>query len=145
MLEQDINQKRKERHHITQEDFTPIHIVEKLCEETPEVFTDFSKTFLDPCAGIGNIFLYVVEQRLKNCNNISDVENAINTCYATELMDDNTEELKERLIDLIKKYNFEITDKVKDIINHNIVCTDFFKWDFENWCPIKENKCEALF
>jgi len=60
-------------------------------------------------------------------------------------MDDNTEELKERLIKLIKKYNFEITDKITDIINHNIICTDFFKWDFENWCPIKENKCEALF
>jgi hypothetical protein len=26
------------------------------------------------------------------------------------------------------------------IMNHNLVCSDFFKWDFENWCPIKEQE-----
>lgn len=31
MLEQDITEKRKERHKITQEDFTPPEIVSLLC------------------------------------------------------------------------------------------------------------------
>ena len=31
------------------------------------------------------------------------------------------------------------------LFDNNIVCTDTFKWDYENWCPIKESKCEALF
>lgn len=145
MLEQDISEKRKERHYITQEDFTPKHIVELLCENADDLFTNFSKTFLDPCAGIGNILLHVIEERLKHCNNDNDVINAISTCYGTELMEDNTEELKERLYKLLTSYNFNITDEIKNIVNNNIVCTNFFKWDYENWCPIKENKCEALF
>lgn len=145
MLEQDISEKRKKRHHITQEDFTPKHIVELLCENADDLFTDFSKTFLDPCAGIGNILLHVIEERLKHCNNDIDVINAISTCYGTELMEDNTEELKERLYKLLTSYNFNITDEIKNIVNNNIVCTDFFKWDYENWRPIKENKCDALF
>ena len=36
-------------------------------------------------------------------------------------------------------------DTAKSILNNNLVCSNFFKWDYENWCPIKENKCEALF
>lgn len=60
-------------------------------------------------------------------------------------MEDNTEELKERLYKLLTSYNFNITDEIKNIVNNNLVCTDFFKWDYENWCPIKENKCDALF
>ena len=75
----------------------------------------------------------------------NDVINAISTCYGTELMEDNTEELKERLYKLLTSYNFNITDEIKNIVNNNIVCTDFFKWDYENWRPIKENKCDALF
>ena len=31
------------------------------------------------------------------------------------------------------------------IPNKNLVCYDCFKWDFENWCPIKEYKNEELF
>lgn len=30
-------------------------------------------------------------------------------------------------------------------MGRNLVCSNFFDWDFENWCPIKESKCEALF
>ena len=41
MLEQDISEKRKERHHITQEDFTPKHIVELLCEDSDDMDDEF--------------------------------------------------------------------------------------------------------
>lgn len=36
-------------------------------------------------------------------------------------------------------------NKAQKIMNHNLICSDFFKWDFQNWCPIKEEKCDALF
>ena len=26
--------------------------------------------------------------------------------------------------------------KAQEIMNHNIVCSNFFDWDFDNWCPI---------
>lgn len=145
MLEQDRTDIRKERHKITQEDFTPDCIIDRLLKGSEELFTDFSKTFCDPCAGIGNILLYILRKRFENCQTQSGCEQAVSTCYGTELMEDNTEECKERIIDLIKEFNFEITETVNNIINNNIVCTDTFKWDYENWCPIKEFKCDALF
>ena len=44
------------------------------------------------------------------------------------------------------KHNMNLKDKkIIEILNHNIVCTDTFKWDYENWGPIKEYKNEALF
>ena len=145
MLEQDITEKRKERHKITQEDFTPPEIVSLLCNGSEELFTDFSKTVCDPCCGIGNIILFILRKRFENCKTQSDCEHAIESVYGTELMDDNTDECKERIKELIKEFNFEITDTINNIINTNIVCSDTFKWDYENWCPIKESKCDALF
>ena len=37
--------------------------------------------------------------------------------------------------------NFTLFDEAKaqEIMEHNLVCSNFFDWDFENWCPIKEN------
>ena len=72
MLEQDITDKRKERHKITQEDFTPPEIVSLLCNGSEELFTDFSKTVCDPCCGIGNIILFILRKRFENCKTKTD-------------------------------------------------------------------------
>ena len=29
-------------------------------------------------------------------------------------------------------------EHIRPIIEKNIVCGDTFKWDYENWCPLKE-------
>lgn len=130
----------------TQEFYTPFEIIKRMCDKlSPDTWTDFSKTILEPTAGNYQFVCYVLYKRLENCKSQEDLENAISTIYSVELMQDNVDEGKQRLYDLINIYGYEITDKVKDIINYNNVCSDFFKWDFENWCPIKENKCEALF
>ena len=61
-------------------------------------------------------------------------------------MQDNVIETHERILEMLSKLNIDYNvDTAKSILNNNLVCTDFFKWDYENWCPIKENKCEALF
>lgn len=31
-------------------------------------------------------------------------------------------------------------DKINSILNSNIICTDFFKWDYEKWKPIEDTK-----
>ena len=67
MLKNDINDKRKERHKATQEDFTPVEICHILFEGQDELFKNFNKTFCDPCCG-------------------------------TELMEDNTEECKQKIL-----------------------------------------------
>ena len=61
-------------------------------------------------------------------------------------MEDNVQETYNRIFDLLDNLNIDYDkDKALNIIKHNLVCTDFFKWDYENWCPIKENKTIPLF
>lgn len=149
MLEQDITQKRKDRHHITQEDFTPPEVIDMLFKDIPQdLYTDFSKKFCDPCAGIGNILVYVLNKRLEYCKSENDILNALSTLYGVELMDDNLEELKEHLYNIIKDNIDDISDdlnsKIWKILNTNLVCSDFFDWDFENWCSKKINVVELF-
>ncbi len=150
MLKENISDIRKERHKITQEDFTPPEIVDILLQDQNDLFTNFNKTFLDPCIGIGYIYIGVLNKRLNYCKTTSDILNAISTMYGTELMADNVEECKKNIIYEIMKFtsshNLDINEsEVIKILNHNIICTDTFKWDYENWCPIKENKALPLF
>ena len=141
MLNQDKTEIRKARHHMTQEDFTPPGIVEQMCSYFSEdLYKDFSKTVCDPCCGIGNILCFVIEKRLQYCKSQEDKVKAISTIYGVELMQDNVDECKERIYELVGK-----TSEMEKIVNHNIVCSDFFKWDFENWRPIPEAKSIELF
>lgn len=95
------------------------------------------------------IIMYCLEQRLKHCKTEDDIISAISTLYGTELYEDNVEEGKQNLYNLIKNSEINISDnkwtEITNIINHNFICTDTFKWDYENWCPIKEEKAELLF
>ena len=150
MLKENTTDIRKERHKITQEDFTPPEIVDILLQGQNELFKNFNKTFLDPCIGIGYIYIGVLHNRLNYCKTTDDILFAISTMYGTELMEDNVEECKKNIVYEIMKFtsshNLDINEKeVLKILNHNIVCTDTFKWDYENWCPLKEIKAEPLF
>ena len=97
MLEEDISDKRKNRHKQTQEDFTPISIVNTLLDLAPEdLFYNFSKTFCDPCIGSGNIAIEVLKRRFKHCKSEEDVYDALSTIYGVELMEDNVEECRQK-------------------------------------------------
>ena len=127
-------------------------ILDKISEDD---WKDLNKTFLDSTAGNGNFLVNIYERKLKWCNSVNDSLIALKSIYGTELMDDNTNECKNRLFILFKNFcnNKNLIDnefknaqrRCKKILNHNIICTDTFKWDYENWCPIKENKALPLF
>lgn len=150
MLEQDKTEIRKERHKITQEDFTPEEIVDIMYQQFPdELYTDFSKTIIDPCSGIGNLLLYVIKKRLQYCNTNDDVYNAISTIYGTELMADNVEESKKNILFTIltntSKKGLNLDESViLNILDKNIVCTDTFKWNYEEWKPMSFGSVELF-
>ena len=48
-----------------------------------------------------------------------------------ELMQDNRDLCVQRILEIVGP-------KYSKIVNKNIVCADFFKWDFENWKPKEE-------
>ena len=75
-----------------------------------------------------------------------DLMTTLKTLFGVELMEDNVQETKDRILDMLDKMEIEYyRPSVMRILNKNLFCSDFFKWDFENWCPIKEYKNEELF
>ena len=129
----------------TQEFFTPRSLVSKMCDKIPS--TDWSnptKTFLEPCFGNGNFLVEIIRRRIVDYS--IDWKIVLNNLYGVELMPDNVQEAKDRIIELLKSLNIDFNEQeARDIMNHNLVCSDFFKWDFENWRPIPEAKSIELF
>ena len=117
----------------TQEFFTPYEIVKKMAEKvSDEVWADPTKTFCEPCFGNGQFVLYIIWNRIQHG---VDYLTALKTCYGVELMQDNVEETYERIFNLLDllKINYD-KNNVLRILKKNLVCSDFFEWDFENWC-----------
>lgn len=112
--------------------FTPKDLVEQMLAKIPEeTWKDSKKTFLEPTFGSGNMLICMLEKRIKSGVKPLD---ALKTLYGVELMQDNVDLCKERIKTVLREHKVKITPKVMEIIDHNFVCSDFFKWDFENWC-----------
>lgn len=123
MLKEDKTKKREERHKITQEDFTPYEVVCSLCDK---VDFNYSSTVLDTSCGTGNILLEVLNRKFNTTTTMEDVYTALDTTYGVELMEDNTEECRERLYSYtISRFKDINQEEVKGILNKNIINTDF--------------------
>ena len=115
-----------------------------MCDKVPKSdWADPEKTFCEPCFGNGQFILAIIYKRL-----IAGVDlmTTLKTLFGVELMEDNVQETKDRILDMLDKMEIEYhRPSVMKILNKNLVCSDFFKWDFENWCPIKEYKNKESF
>ena len=129
---------RRKSNENTQEFFTPYEIVKCMADKIPEeTWADPTKTFLEPSFGNGQFIIYVIWNRIQHG---IDWKTSLKTLYGVELMQDNVDETKERVLDLLTKMNIDYNkDEALEIMNKNLVCSDFFDWDFENWCSKKLN------
>ena len=134
-----LDDDREKRRGETAEVFTPPELVNEILDKLPNEVWESDKTFCDPAAGNGNIILEVIKRKLSHGHTPTQ---ALSTTYAVELMEDNVLEMKERVLNLFEP---SMHEKLRGIINKNIVCSDAFKWDFENWTPIKSIKNKKLF
>ena len=118
----------------TAEFFTPYSIVKRMCDKIPE--SDWNhplKTFCEPCFGNGQFVIYIIYNRIIHGINW---QTALETLYGVELMQDNVDECKDRVIDLLNALGIAFNEKTaRDIMDRNLVCSNFFDWDFENWRP----------
>ena len=121
----------------TQEFFTPYSIVKRMADKIPNSYwSDPTKTFLEPSFGSGQFVVYIVWSRIQHG---VDWETTLKTLYGVELMPDNVLECHNRVIDLLDKLGIEFDERTaRKIMKKNLVCSDFFKWDFEHWRPITE-------
>lgn len=127
-------ERSKERIKKNGEVATPFAIVDKMIEKIPdEKWKDPKATFLEPCMGNGQIIVRMLQKRLDS--GISK-EDAVKTLYGVELMQDNRDMAVQRVLEIVGP-------KYRKIVEHNLVCADFFEWDFDNWCPKKEELAES--
>ena len=131
--------RRKDSDVNSQEFFTPYEIVKKMGDKIPEAdWSNSEKTFLEPSFGNGQFIIYIIYNRILHGVSWKD---ALSTLYGVELMPDNVQETKDRIITLLSEMEIPFNkEEAMKIMDHNLVCSNFFDWDFENWCPIKEQE-----
>jgi hypothetical protein len=137
----ELEHKRHQRKKHTAEEFTPLILVSEMLDKLPfEVWVP-TKTFIDNSAGNGNFLIEILRRKL--AHNHPPLQ-ALSTIYGVELMPDNVEEMKQRLLDALPELDDTQKQQAIDIINHNIVCHDALTWDYDNWRP-KNHKAKPLF
>lgn len=113
-------QRGKQRIRETGEVFTPTKLVQEMLDKLPpELFTDPTKTFCDPSCGDGQFLSEILIRRLENGITF---ESALSTIYGVELMQDNVDECRRRLL-----CNHE---EFRHIVDRNIVCHDALTYDY---------------
>lgn len=107
-------QRETARVKMTGEVFTPTELVEQVLDTLPkEEFTDPNKTFLDNSCGDGQFLASVLYRKLENG---IDFETALRTIYGVELMQDNVDLCRQRLLCGYQE--------LYPIVERNIVCAD---------------------
>lgn len=104
----------------TGEVFTPTPLVQEVLDRLPQdVFTDPSKTFLDKSCGDGQ---FLGEVLIRKMENGSTFEQALATIYGVDMMQDNVDECRKRLL-------CGRTD-LEHIVKRNIVCHNALTYDY---------------
>ena len=113
-------EREKTRVKATGEVFTPTPLVEEILDKMDQsLFSDPTKTFLDPSAGDGQFLASVLYRKLQNG---IDFETALSTIYGVDLMSDNILLCQERL--LCRR------EDLRHIVEQNIVCADGLRYHY---------------
>lgn len=121
--DKDHTERTKSRVNMTGEIFTPTALVQEVLSNfSPEDFSDSKQTFLDPCCGNGQFLSEVLILKLEN--NI-DFATALSTIYGIDLMIDNVEVCRNRLLCDI--------EELRHIVERNIVWGDALNFDYSIW------------
>ena len=100
--------------------FTPTPLVQEILDQLPaELFSDSTKTFLDPSCGDGQFLSEVLIRKLENG---IDFETALSTIYGVDLMPDNVELCRDRLLCG--------REDLRHIVEQNIVCADALRYHY---------------
>ena len=110
----------------TAEVFTPTPLVQemldKLEKENPTLFSDSTKTFLDNSCGDGQFLSEVIIRKMERSG--CSLDQALNTTYGVDIMEDNVNECRKRLA------GPNPTPEILEIVNKNIICHDALTYDY---------------
>lgn len=104
----------------TGEVFTPTPLVQEILDQMdPNLFKDPTKTFIDPACGDGQ---FLGEVLIRKVENGIDFESALGTIYGVDLMQDNVDLCRERLLCG--------REDLRHIVEKNIVCADGLEYNY---------------
>ena len=121
----------------TGEVFTPTSLVSEVLDSLPEEqFTNLTKTFLDPACGDGQ---FLGEVLIRKMENGSTFEQALSTVYGIDLMQDNVDLCRERLLCG--------RNDLRHVVEQNIVCADGLRYHyrFDSSHPYDDERKEQEF
>jgi type I restriction-modification system DNA methylase subunit len=104
----------------TGEVFTPTELVQKILNELPpKTFLNPTETYLDPSCGDGQ---FLGEVLIRKVENGIDFGQALSTIYGVDIMQDNVDLCRERLLCGQKH--------LRAIVERNIVCADALRYHY---------------
>ena len=109
---------RENRKKVTGEVFTPPEILNEMLFALNETDWKEGKTFCDQSCGNGNMLVAILEYKLKLGHNIT---NALKAIYGIDIMRDNIQECRLRLLRICEKYGEIINENHVKIVMKNIV------------------------
>lgn len=84
--------------------FTAEREVRAMCDLIPaEVWEDVRSSFLEPACGTGNFVVEILRRKLKRCSTEEDVCAAYDSIWGIDILPDNVEETKRRMLELCPK------------------------------------------
>jgi SAM-dependent methyltransferase len=100
--------------------FTPTWLVLEILGQMPGAFWEQGKTYLDPTCGNGQFLaaVLIIKMELGHTD-------ALSTVYGVDIMPDNVEETRQRLIDIAGD-----TPQNWEIVKNNILCKDGLTYDY---------------
>lgn len=116
--------------------FTPPELVIEILKQLPDQVWHEGKTYLDPTAGDGNFLAAVLIIKMELGH-----KNPLSTIYGVDIMQDNVDECRQRLLDIAGD-----TEENRKIVKNNIRCEDGLKYDYSfepEEDPIEQYKAEA--
>ena len=126
-----------ERKKALGEVFTPPELVKIMLDKLPdEVWSDTSKTFCDPAGcGNGNFLVEVIKRKIEA--GLTPAR-ALNTTFGIDIMQDNIDECRERLLKQAEESsNEERNEQWVKIVEHNIICGDALTFDWDAFEPLE--------
>jgi type I restriction-modification system DNA methylase subunit len=102
------------------EAFTPNILVNEILDSLPDTTWVEGKTFLDPECGTGNFLVAIAERKLELGHN-----SILDTIYGTDIMQDNVDECRERLLTVCGD-----TKLNRSIVKQNIRCENTLEYDY---------------
>lgn len=116
---------RKVRQKQTAEVFTPPKLVRQMLNKLPKEVWRKGKTFCDPAVGNGNFLIAILIRKIEKDHNPLQ---AIQSIYGVDIMRDNIQECRLRLLKVLQLFSIPITEDSIRAVMTNIVWININKY-----------------